>query len=196
MPNPIDLTGQRFGRLLVIELADRKNGCRYWRCLCDCGREHLVSASNLRWKGVTSCGCARSDASRITADGNIKHGETSVRQRRLVFGECIGRKQSPEYAAWHSAIDRCHNPRSGQWRNYGGRGIKMCDLWRTDFAAFLAYLGRRPSSQHSLGRIDNNRGYEPGNVRWETRSQQSYNRRPQDRVVLKSWAAAQLSFGC
>jgi hypothetical protein len=84
---------------------------------------------------------------------------------------------SPEYRAWKAMIERCENPRCKFYRNYGGRGISVHASWRKSFATFLADTGNRPTDKHSLDRIDNDRGYEPGNVRWALRCQQNRNRR-------------------
>jgi hypothetical protein len=83
---------------------------------------------------------------------------------------------TPEYRAW-CAKNRCNNPRNGNWKYYGARGIGVTEEWLGDFISFFKYIGPRTSPKHSLGRIDNERGYEPGNVRWETRTQQNRNRR-------------------
>lgn len=85
--------------------------------------------------------------------------------------------ETPEYRAWADAKYRCFNPNAADYYKYGGRGITMCDEWRNDFDAFLEHIGPRPSAKHSLDRVDNERGYEPGNVRWATKSQQNINRR-------------------
>lgn len=117
-------------------------------------------------------------------------------------------KYPAEFHAWKNAIHRCHSRKSHAWKNYGGRGIRVCDRWRerngVGFANFLADVGVRPSDRHSIDRIDNAKGYEPGNVRWATRDVQSLNRRTTKvtpdiaRMVvafsdagLPYWAAAQ-----
>jgi hypothetical protein len=87
-----------------------------------------------------------------------------------------GMSSTPEYFAWAAMLSRCHNPANPRYDDYGGRGITVCDRWRADFAAFLADVGRRPSPAHSLDRIDNDRGYEPGNCRWATAYVQARNR--------------------
>jgi hypothetical protein len=79
------------------------------------------------------------------------------------------------YKIWHGMRQRCGNPNSPGYARYGGRGIRVCEEWENDFEAFVAYVGERPAGK-TLDRIDNNRGYEPGNVRWATRFQQQENR--------------------
>jgi hypothetical protein len=96
------------------------------------------------------------------------------------------RKEWPiEHNIWASARYRCHNPNAASYKHYGGRGITMCDAWRENFSDFFEYLGPRPSKKHSIDRIDNDRGYEPGNVRWATRKMQSKNRRKKSPCVKK-----------
>lgn len=88
-----------------------------------------------------------------------------------------GRSNTPEYRAWKNILYRCTDPNHIHYRNYGGRGITIYEGWTQDPAPFLDYIGPRPSPQHSVGRIDNNKGYEPGNVRWETKLEQAINKR-------------------
>jgi hypothetical protein len=92
-----------------------------------------------------------------------------------------GATGTPEYRIWKSIKDRCRNPKNPAWKNYGGRGITVCPEWAASFEAFLAHVGVRPNPVMTLDRIDNERGYEPGNVRWATRAVQRSNCR---RVVL------------
>jgi hypothetical protein len=82
-----------------------------------------------------------------------------------------------EYHAWRMAIARCHNPKAQAYPRYGGRGIRVCARWRNSFKAFLDDVGKRPSPRHELDRINNNRGYEPGNCRWVLRWENDRNRR-------------------
>lgn len=107
-----------------------------------------------------------------------------------------GMTKAPEYAALRNAVDRCHNSRHRAYRNYGARGITVCERWRGSFAAFFADMGPRPSPRHSLDRIDNDGNYEPGNCRWATRSEQGNNRAVCRRLVINGrdmtvteWAA-------
>lgn len=91
---------------------------------------------------------------------------------------------TPEYRAWQTMRLRCTNPRNRAWKDYGGRGITICDAWLSDPAAFIAHIGPKPSPKHELDRIDNSRGYEPGNVRWATRKENCRNRRSNVRLTL------------
>lgn len=120
----------------------------------------------------------------------------SVRCGRLTHGESND-TITPEYRAWVSMRTRCLNPRAQNYARYGGRGITICDRWRDSYTAFLADLGRRPSTAHSLHRLDNDLGYEPGNVRWALPAEQVANKSSLrllnvDGVTqpLRAWAAA------
>ena len=155
------MIGQRFGRLSVQAKAHRatwKTCNSEWHCLCDCGSRCQVQHSNLLYGHTKSCGCL---AKELYGCNNRKHGMHT----------------SPEYAAWENMKQRCTNPCNSQFQNYGARGIAVCSEWTNSFEAFYDRLGPRPSSMHSLDRIDVNGHYEPGNVRWATPVQQSRNKR-------------------
>lgn len=128
-----------------------------WNCRCECGTERVVAEAGLRNGSSQSCGCLTRERSSLK---HTKHGSSS----------------EPIYKVWTAMNQRCHNPKNKRYDQYGGRGIVVCDEWRRDFAAFLAHVGDRPTPSHSIGRIDNDRPYEPGNVRWETGKQQMRNR--------------------
>jgi hypothetical protein len=159
MPMPIDnLKGRRFGRLIVLSLAETRRGHARWLCQCDCGKEKVVAATELKRGNTQSCGCFQMER-RI--EMHRIHGEN---------------KRSPEWEAWTALRKRCFNPKHKFWKDYGGRGIAVCERWN-DYANFLTDMGRRPSPKHSLDRIDNEKGYEPGNCRWATKKEQAQNRR-------------------
>lgn len=110
-------------------------------------------------------------------------------------GDAANDHQASEYNAWRSMRLRCHTPTNRAYKNYGGRGISVCERWRNSYDAFLKDVGRKPSAGHTLERIDNSGNYEPGNVRWATRSEQAQNRRTTHRITfqgqtktLREWA--------
>jgi hypothetical protein len=159
----IQETGNRYGRLLVLRRAadhvfpSGRVGVT-WICLCDCGKESISLARNLRSGSTRSCGCLAAE-----------HSRTLTRTH--------GMSGTPEYRAWKGAIGRCENRSSPHYQDYGGRGIMVCEQWRHNFEAFFTDVGPRPSPDHSLDRIDNDGNYEPGNCRWATKTEQSSNRR-------------------
>jgi hypothetical protein len=162
MQTAIDVTGQRFGKLIAVRRdGSDARGEAVFLCVCDCGNSRRVRSSMLRGGLTRSCGCWKPKR-----NGALKHGHT------------VNSTWSPEYHAWHDAKQRCENPRNKQYESYGGRGIKMCDRWRDSFENFLADMGLKTSSRHSLDRFpDNDDDYKPGNCRWATAKQQRANQR-------------------
>ena len=159
----IDLTGQRFGRLIVLEkLPERRRQSVCWLCRCNCGNKHVAITAELRKGRTNSCGC-------LQREGVAERSRKRIRHGYLRDGQI-----PPEYNAYRAARQRSRYPKSKFFEYYGGRGI---EFRFTSFEQFLAELGLRPSEKYSVDRIDNNGHYEPGNVRWATREEQQANQR-------------------
>lgn len=161
----IDRTGQKFGKLTAISFEKIHNGKRWvtlWTCQCDCGKTIRTRLNPVR----RSCGCAKREFSHKTYISRIYgYSVPEIRKKNFL-----------EYSSWYSMIVRCTNPKNAGFKNYGGRGIKVCERWANSFENFLADMGKR-SQFKSLGRINNDGNYEPENCRWETPAQQANNRR-------------------
>lgn len=153
---------KKYGRLTVIGEAARIGGRRAVKCLCDCGKLKVVTLKNLKRGNTRSCGCLQVE---VNIARSTKHG----------FDKRSGRL--PEYVSWQKMKRRCQNPSDPAFENYGGRGIKVCDVWLKSFPEFLKHVGKKPSPDHSIDRIDNNGDYTPGNVKWSTVKEQCNNRR-------------------
>lgn len=178
-------TGTRFGRLLTLSEADRApptkaipHGARQFRVQCDCGSEPLVvRLSNLR-KGTTqSCGCLQIDRAR---QKNTTHG-LSTRPVKVGRGSIV---KAIEYRCWVMMHQRCYNPNTTGYKNWGGRGIRVCPEWSgpDGFLQFCQDIGPRPGLDYSIERRDTNGNYTPDNCRWATDTEQNRNRR--DSVML------------
>lgn len=168
-------------RLKVIEEMARVKSGRKWRrvfrCVCDCGVERVVRRDHLLSGQTISCGCyVNQDSYKSRADYH-------------------GLQGSPEYKIWKGIRKRCYGKNQTGYENYGGRGITMCDRWKSSFKAFFEDMGPRPSANHSIERTNNDGNYEPGNCVWATDFEQNRNRRDNvmlefrgERLCLTDWA--------
>lgn len=160
-----DLTGMKFSRLTVVSLAENKGKNTYWNCICNCENktQTVVHAGSLKNGHIRSCGCLSREK---VIERNYKHGMSKERI----------------YSIWCGIIDRCTNVNNQDYKNYGGRGISICDEWRKDFKSFYYYVSKLDNFNkkgYSIDRFPNNNGnYEPENVRWATAKEQYHNRRP------------------
>lgn len=158
MTPKLQLSGKRFTKLLVLKEVETGKGGSFWECRCDCGNITVIRGTMLTFGKTRSCGCLKREVllSRITTHGASK---------------------TSEFWAWVSMKERCTNPKLRSYKNYGGRGIKVCARWMQSFGNFIADMGWKPSPNHSLDRKDNDGDYTPENCRWSTSFEQGSNMR-------------------
>lgn len=158
----IDLTGRKFGRLVVLGYSHTRRKpsggpTRYWVCKCSCGTVKAIDRSGLIAGVTLSCGCLQKE--RVAAVKSTQNGHSGT----LTF------------SSWYAIMHRCTNPNNHAYEAYAGRGITVCERWH-EYEKFLSDMGERPSVKHSIDRIDNNGNYEPGNCRWVLMAVQNMNR--------------------
>jgi hypothetical protein len=161
-----DMTGQRFERLICITPLGSTSTGMMWECLCDCGNLTKVIRGNLLSGNVKSCGCLREEKNKNNNYG-FKHGRTSKIDGK---SNRIG-----TYSSWEAMNARCNNPNYIYYKDYGGRGITICNRW-LEFENFLWDMGERPIGK-TLDRINVNGNYEKSNCKWSTPSEQNNNKR-------------------
>jgi len=169
-----DLTGERFGRLVVVVKSEEKKSGRstYWECVCDCGNKHIVRSDHLKNGHVQSCGC-------YNVDSHIKHGDYADRL----------------YSIRNSMISRCHNKNNNKYRIYGESGIKVCEEWLTSYELFRewSYLNGY-SEELTIDRIDHRKGYFPENCRWVSAFENSSRTNRRIPILVESEANGQEEF--
>lgn len=170
-----DLTGKRFDHWTVLGFGEIRDGKNYWLCRCDCPdkTERMVFGPSLM-RGVShSCGCHR----KIVSAEKMRRLQERMKLEGWHPRTTHGMAYSAENRSWRKMKERCLNPKTQFYANYGGRGITICERWLNSFENFIADVGPRPSAKHSLDRIDVNGNYEPGNVRWADGIEQAANTR-------------------
>jgi hypothetical protein len=164
----LDLVGKKFNRLLVVKKAGRKNYKVMWECVCDCGNTTFVNTFYLINSKIRSCGCLHKEQ---LIERNTTHNQ---RHTKL-------------YETWKKMRDRCNRPNATQYKDYGGRGIKVCEEWDKSFQAFYDWSYANGYDDNlTIDRIDNNKGYSPDNCRWATYKEQMRNKRTNHIITYKN----------
>lgn len=168
MSATIDLSGTVFGRLTVLRRSGSdENGRAAWECICVCGAIILAVGKTLRNGDIKSCGCLQKEL---------------LGQRSKVLNTVHGLSEHRLYRTWHSMMTRCHSPKHRKYADYGGRGIEVCERWKT-VENFIEDMYPSFVEGLTLDRTDNDKGYSPDNCRWATPKEQSANQRPRRRVT-------------
>ncbi|OHW63124.1 hypothetical protein EUAN_09080 [Andreesenia angusta] len=166
-----DLTGKKFGKLTVIKFIGVTKYKPFWLCECDCGNFAEVTSGNLKSGGTKSCGCIRIE---MLTKRNTSHGMANQSHRH------------PLYKRWASMKQRCCNENAISFKNYGGRGIQVCDEWKNDYLSFYNWAVNNGFREDlELDRIDNDGNYTPKNCRWTTIENNQLNKRTNNRITIR-----------
>lgn len=169
---PVEV-GEVFDRLTVISDTGKKTkNDRILLCQCICGSQIEVIAGSLRAGNTRSCSCLKTDAARKNGNTTRKHGQAGPINK------------TPEYWTWLRIKQRCYNPNNPSYANYGAKGITVYSGWLDNFKAFFEHIGSRPLDKSDIDRIDGSKGYEPGNVRWVTSTENNRNRLNNRKVTI------------
>lgn len=174
--NFVDLIGMKFNKLRIVEFLGfyprGKSAVSVWKCICDCGKESIGLGFRIKSGTKKSCGCLLGVWLKGRKGMPIHPNALAA---VTTHNESKGKNQTPEYKAWLSMKGRCLYKGTKSYERYGGRGIKVCERWLHSFENFLADMGRKPTKEHSIGRIENDGNYEPGNCKWSTKEEQQSN---------------------
>jgi len=160
-----NILNNRYNRLTVIGYFGKSKNRYFWKCLCDCGNYAIVDRGNLIPGHSQSCGCFKKE---LIKKSSITHGLSKTK----------------EYAIWADIKKRCYNKNNSAYKFYGAKGITMCNKWKNSFIPFITDMGKRPSENHSIDRINTFGNYEPSNCRWTTKDIQSNNTRTNKKITL------------
>lgn len=169
----VDITGKKFGRLTAIKRVGTKSGSPLWLCGCDCGNTTEVNSRSLRVGNTRSCGCIHSEQLAKRNHESRLHGDADSRL----------------YGVWHGMKQRCYDSNRKDFKNYGGRGITICDEWKNDYSAFRkwaldnGYDYKADYMKCTIDRIDVNDSYNPNNCRWVDAKTQANNRGNKQEVI-------------
>lgn len=164
-----DLSGQKFGRLTALyRLHNYHKKCTYWLCICDCGNLKIIKYIHLTSGHTKSCGCLQKE---IVYKQSTKHGLEGTRL----------------YNTYYNMRSRCYNKNNKEYKNYGGRGITICDEWLNDFMAFYNWsINNHYQENLTIDRIDNDVGYSPSNCRWVNNTSQQRNKRNNNIITINN----------
>lgn len=178
----VNLVGEKYGRLTVVEFVKLQKHKTYWKCVCDCGLTVIATGNNLRSGNTKSCGCLKRESSIKNGHKNAKHGESHSNRTRL-------------YTIWCGMRQRCTNPNREAYPLYGGKGVKVCEEWN-EYSNFKEWaMANGYADNLSIDRIDPSKGYYPDNCRWITPSENTAraNKNHTTRKVIRGEGLSKVS---